>query len=58
MADVIIKDISEKEVLKVIDNIFEYYKENGEAGEKLGFFIERIGFDEFKKNVLNGIKSE
>lgn len=58
IADVIIKDISEKEALKVIDNIFEYYKENGEAGEKLGFFIERIGLDEFKKNVLNGIKSE
>ncbi|KIL09662.1 nitrite reductase [Clostridium botulinum] len=51
IADVIIKDISEEEALKVVDNIFDYYKENAEAGEKLGFFIERIGLEKFKEKV-------
>ena len=55
IADVIIKNITEEQVLKVVDNIFEYYKRNGEAGEKLSFFIERIGLEEFKLNVLKGI---
>ncbi|UZP04905.1 NAD(P)/FAD-dependent oxidoreductase [Clostridium botulinum] len=51
IADIIIKDISEEEALKVVDNIFDYYKENAEAGEKLGFFIERIGLEKFKEKV-------
>lgn len=55
IADVIIKDINEEQALKVVDNIFEYYKEYGEAGEKLSFFIDRVGLDEFKLNVLKGI---
>ncbi|NFO02552.1 NAD(P)/FAD-dependent oxidoreductase [Clostridium botulinum] len=53
IADIIIKDISEEEALKVVDNIFDYYKENAEAGEKLGFFIERIGLEKFKEKVNN-----
>ena len=56
IADVIVKDITEKQALKVIDNIFEYYKEYGEAGEKMSFFIERIVLEEFKQNVLKEIK--
>ena len=51
LADVIAKDLTEKEALKMIDNIFEYYKENAEPGEKLGFFIDRIGLDNFKLNI-------
>ncbi|MDO5517712.1 MAG: NAD(P)/FAD-dependent oxidoreductase [Clostridium sp.] len=56
IADVIVRDITEKQALQVVDNIFEYYKENGEAGEKLSFFMDRIGLEEFKKNVLEGIE--
>ncbi|NFN78180.1 NAD(P)/FAD-dependent oxidoreductase [Clostridium botulinum] len=51
IADVIVKDVSEEEALKIVDNIFDYYKENAEAGEKLGFFIERIGLEKFKEKV-------
>ncbi|NFG60930.1 NAD(P)/FAD-dependent oxidoreductase [Clostridium sp. CMCC3677] len=51
IADVIVKDVSEEEALKIVDNIFDYYKENAEAGEKLGFFIERIGLEKFKEEV-------
>ncbi|AOR23393.1 NAD(P)/FAD-dependent oxidoreductase [Clostridium taeniosporum] len=52
LADIIVKDVNEEEALKIVDNIFDYYKENAEAGEKLGFFIDRIGLEEFKKEVL------
>lgn len=51
LADVIASDVTEKEAMQIVDNIFEYYKNNAEAGEKLGFFIERIGIDKFKENV-------
>ncbi|NFG23089.1 NAD(P)/FAD-dependent oxidoreductase [Clostridium botulinum] len=51
IADVIVKDVNEEEALRIVDNIFDYYKENAEAGEKLGFFIERIGLEKFKEKV-------
>ena len=52
VADVIIDKIDEKEALRIVDNIFDYYISNAEMGEKLGFMIDRIGIDEFKKHVL------
>lgn len=51
-ADIIAVDITEKEALQLVDNIIEYYKENAEEGEKLGFFIDRIGIEKFKADVL------
>ncbi|WP_252235269.1 NAD(P)/FAD-dependent oxidoreductase [Clostridium sp. ZS1] len=51
IADVIVKDVNEEDALRIVDNIFDYYKENAEAGEKLGFFIERIGLEKFKEEV-------
>ncbi|NMF05596.1 NAD(P)/FAD-dependent oxidoreductase [Clostridium beijerinckii] len=55
MADIIAKDITESQALSLVDNIFEYYIENAEAGEKLGFFIDRIGINIFKEEVLKNI---
>lgn len=52
MADIIAKDITEKEAFELVERILEYYNEKAEFGEKLGPFIDRIGIDEFKKNVL------
>ena len=52
MADIIIQDIDEKEAIKIVDKIFEVYKAEGEPGEKLGDFIDRIGLDIFKDKVL------
>lgn len=52
MADIIAIDLEEKVAEKLVDTIFEYYKENAEAGEKLGFFIDRIGTEKFKADVL------
>lgn len=51
IADIIVKDVTETEALKIVDNIFKYYQENAEPGEKLGFFIDRIGLNSFKLNV-------
>ncbi|WP_017212972.1 nitrite reductase [Clostridium beijerinckii] len=55
MAEIIAKDITESQALSLVDNIFEYYIENAEAGEKLGFFIDRIGIEKFNQDVLKGI---
>ncbi|MBE6049171.1 MAG: NAD(P)/FAD-dependent oxidoreductase [Clostridium sp.] len=52
VADIIKDELNEEEVLKIIDNIIEFYKKEAELGEKLSFMIERIGLDIFKKNVL------
>ncbi|RII34588.1 NAD(P)/FAD-dependent oxidoreductase [Clostridium chromiireducens] len=56
MSDIIAVDINEKQALNLVDSIFDYYKENAEDGEKLGFFIDRIGLEKFKHEVLKGIE--
>ena len=56
IADIIIKDITEDQALKLVDNIFKYYKEVAEPGEKLGFLIDRIGIDRFNEEVIKDIK--
>lgn len=52
IADIIIQDVDEKEALNIVDKIFEVYKSEGMAGEKLGDYIDRIGIKEFKEKVL------
>ncbi|MPM61101.1 Nitrite reductase [NAD(P)H] [bioreactor metagenome] len=52
LADVVAVDLDEKNVEKLVDTIFDYYREKAEDGEKLGFFVDRIGLDAFKKEVL------
>lgn len=56
LADVIVKELMEEDALRVIDLIFKYYKENANAGEKMGFFIDRVGLNVFKENVLFELK--
>lgn len=51
LADIIEKDLSEKEALILIDKLFNYYKENAEPGEKLGYFIDCIGLNKFKEGI-------
>lgn len=55
IADIIAKDITENQALKLVDSIFSYYKENAEPGEKLGFFIDRIGIDRFNEDVIKEV---
>ncbi|MDO4535140.1 MAG: NAD(P)/FAD-dependent oxidoreductase [Clostridium perfringens] len=51
VADIIAKDLTEKDALNLVDKVVEFYKLNAQAGEKLGPFIDRIGLDEFKKAI-------
>lgn len=53
VADIIAQDLSQEQVVIVVDDLVEYYKANGEMGEKLGDFIERIGVEKFKQDVLS-----
>ncbi|OOM75657.1 nitrite reductase [Clostridium puniceum] len=55
MADIVIQDITENQALNLVNNIFKYYKEAAEPGEKLGFFIDRVGIIKFKEEVLKGV---
>ena len=38
--------------LGVADRIVKYFEENGKKSERLGKFIDRVGFDEFRNIVL------
>ena len=55
IADIIAQDITENQALNLVDNIFKYYQEAAEPGEKLGFFIDRIGITKFNEEVVKGI---
>ena len=52
VSDIIANRLNKEEALKLIDSIFDYYKENAERGEKISFFIDRIGVEKFKEKVL------
>lgn len=54
-ADILIRDISEDEAYNFVKRILEYYNENGQMGEKLGHFIDRIGIEKFREDVLSYI---
>lgn len=52
LADIVAVDLDEKDTEKLVDTIFDYYKEIAEDGEKLGFLLDRVGVENFKKIVL------
>ena len=54
-ADILIRDITEDEAYNFVKRILEYYNENGQMGEKLGHFIDRIGIEKFGEDVLSYI---
>ncbi|RDY24228.1 NAD(P)/FAD-dependent oxidoreductase [Romboutsia maritimum] len=51
-ADIVTKGLNEEEAFLLVKNILEYYKENAEIGTKLGDFIDEIGIEKFRKDVL------
>jgi len=53
VAEIIADNLTEEQVLLVVDILMEYYKANGNMGEKLGDFILRIGLEKFKEDILN-----
>ncbi|HNS25709.1 MAG TPA: NAD(P)/FAD-dependent oxidoreductase [Methanobacteriaceae archaeon] len=51
LGDLIANDLSSEEVLALMDKIINYYIENEES-VRLGRFIDNMGLDEFKKEIL------
>jgi len=52
LAQELARDLTEEQVLKLLDRIIAYYKANAGSHKRLGAMIEKIGLDEFKKAVL------
>ncbi|MCJ8342068.1 MAG: NAD(P)/FAD-dependent oxidoreductase [Cetobacterium sp.] len=52
-ADILIKELNEKEAYEIVEIVLNYYNENGEPGEKLGHFIDRVTFEKFQRDILN-----
>jgi len=55
IGDVIAEKLTEEEVIELAKKCFNYYGANAKKKERTARFIERIGIDEFKKNVLEVI---
>lgn len=52
LSDIIDRSLTEEETLELVDSIIDFYRSDAEEGEKLGHFIDRIGLEEFRKNVV------
>ncbi len=53
LAEKLTDNVDTAEALRISDNIMNYFKENGKKGERLGRFIDRIGFETFQNAVLS-----
>lgn len=45
------RNLSDDEVIQIIDRIIRYYQENG-TQKRMGRFIDKIGFETFSKDIL------
>lgn len=52
LPDEVATGLTEDQAEKMVDSIFEYYSENAEMGDKLGPFIDQIGFDTFLEGTM------
>lgn len=43
--------LNDEQALALADKVLNYFKENGKKSERMGRFIERIGFEQFKAAV-------
>jgi NAD(P)H-nitrite reductase large subunit len=48
------EDLSSEKTLATCARVIAYFKENGKKGERMGRFIDRVGFETFKAAVLAG----
>jgi len=51
LAEEIARDLSDKEALALIEEIFSLYLSKGKKKQRLGHFIEKTGLEEFKKQL-------
>ncbi|QGU94168.1 NAD(P)/FAD-dependent oxidoreductase [Clostridium bovifaecis] len=53
LPDIIAEELDEDDAFTMVKAIMKYYNETAEFGEKLGPFIDRIGFQKFKEDVTS-----
>lgn len=51
IAQDICEELDEEEVLQKVDRIIKVYSQNAKKHERMGKFIERIGIEEFKRQI-------
>lgn len=56
-ADIVTKGLSEEEAYNLVKVILDYYNEYAEMGEKLGEFIDKIGIEKFREDVLEKFRT-
>jgi len=54
LAQVLAENLSTEEALEMADRVIKYYEAKGKKSDRLGRLIERVGFEEFKKDILGG----
>jgi NAD(P)H-nitrite reductase large subunit len=52
VGDILATDISDDEAIQLINKCVDFYKTNARKKERASRFMERIGLEEFKINVL------
>ncbi|HSR37204.1 MAG TPA: NAD(P)/FAD-dependent oxidoreductase [Desulfurivibrionaceae bacterium] len=52
IAEELAEGLITEQALQVTDNILNYFKEHGKKGERIGRFMDRIGFATFQQAVL------
>jgi len=52
LADVLIEDVPQEDVLSLVDKVVTYYKENGKSYERMGTMIQRLGLETVKQAIL------
>ncbi|WP_378957086.1 NAD(P)/FAD-dependent oxidoreductase [Pelosinus sp. sgz500959] len=52
IADLLVENVPQEDVLEIVDKVVTYYKENAKNYERLGTMIERLGLETIKQAVL------
>ena len=52
LAEPLTENLSSEEALAICDRIITYFKDNAKKGERMGRFMDRMGFDNLKKAAL------
>ena len=48
----LVSDLNDQQVLELVGVIVEFFKANAKSGERLGALINRVGWEDFRKEVL------
>ncbi|MDD3857824.1 MAG: hypothetical protein PHP43_07225 [Methanoculleus sp.] len=52
IGDLVARDLPEEQALDLVRRLLEYYRKNAKPGERTARFIERVGFDAVRRDIL------